>query len=234
MSALAKLGIRQWPSSLWAERRESLACTTLPTKSAQKYHEVSDEIRRIRFPFRHDVRREGSGRGEAKDWALSGNRHHWGMCAACSSKQDVSKAVGVEIVRTESGKDNGCSYMAKGTQQDMTAKHLKAMVADNGADKKTQEIAETIAGGMFTAFQAERPAAEQDNSGEVPVFTVLPRSARRRRTDATQRQSIGQSGAPTRTSGHWRPGVCIGGWNGDCPQGKDVDSNYVHHLPLRR
>lgn len=66
------------------------------------------------------------------------------------SKQDVSKAVGVEIVRTES-KDNGCSYMAKGTQQDMTAKHLKAMVADNGADKKTQEIAEKIAGGMFTA-----------------------------------------------------------------------------------
>jgi hypothetical protein len=53
----------------------------------------------------------------------------------------------------------------------MTAKHLKAMVADNGADKKTQEIAEKIAGGMFTAFQAERPAAEQDNSGEVPVFT---------------------------------------------------------------
>jgi hypothetical protein len=85
------------------------------------------------------------------------------------SKQDVSKAVGVEIIRTES-KDNGCSYMAKGTQQEMTAKHLKAMVADKGADKKTQEIAEKFAGGMMNMFQTEKRASEQNTSGEVPVF----------------------------------------------------------------
>ena len=52
----------------------------------------------------------------------------------------------------------------------MTAKHLKAMVADKGADKKTQEIAEKFAGGMINMFQAEKPASEQDTSGEVPVF----------------------------------------------------------------
>jgi hypothetical protein len=120
------------------------------------------------------------------------------------------------------------------TQADMTAKHLKAMVADNGADKKTQEIAEKIAGGMFTAFQAERPAAGQDNSGEVPVFTFSLDQHAAEEQMRLNAEVLGNLGPPTRTSGHWRPGVCIGGWNGDCPQGKDVDSNYVHHLPLRR
>ncbi len=45
------------------------------------------------------------------------------------------------------------------------------MVADKGSDKKTQEIAEKIAGGMFHVLQADKPAAEQATSGEVPVFT---------------------------------------------------------------
>ena len=121
-----------------------------------------------RFRFRRNFRWEGLRFGEIAVWALSGKRHHGDVCRLLS-KQDVSKAVGVEIVRTES-KDNGCSYMANGTQQEMTAKHVKAMVADKGADKKTQEIAEKFAGGMFNALQAEKPASEQDTSGEVPVF----------------------------------------------------------------
>ncbi len=85
------------------------------------------------------------------------------------SKEDVSKAIGVEIIRTQS-KDNGCSYIAKGTQADVMAKHAAAMVATRGADKKTQQIAEQFAGGMFKEFQSERPQAKQDNSGEVLVF----------------------------------------------------------------
>ena len=128
-------------------------------KVSQKYHEASDEILGIKFRLGSNTE-DGSAKAGSKD--SSSTNSSLGDVCRFLSKEDVSKAIGVEIVRTEPG-DNGCSYLAKGTQADMTAKHLKAMVADNGADKKTQEIAEKIAGGMFTAFQAERPAAEQDN-----------------------------------------------------------------------
>ena len=70
------------------------------------------------------------------------------------SKEDVSKAIGVEIVRTEPG-DNSCSYIAKGDQADMTAKHTTAMMASRGADKKTQQMIQNITGGMFKQFQSE-------------------------------------------------------------------------------
>ena len=85
------------------------------------------------------------------------------------SKEDVSKAIGIEIIRAESA-DNGCSYIAKGTQADMTAKHAAAMLGDRGADKKTQQIAEQFAGGIFKMTQENKPPSPQDASGEVPVF----------------------------------------------------------------
>lgn len=85
------------------------------------------------------------------------------------SKQDVSRAIGVEIIRTEPA-DNGCSYIAKGDEADMLAKHATAMTASRGADQKTQQMLQTFAGGMFKEFQSERPQSEQDKSGEVLVF----------------------------------------------------------------
>jgi len=75
----------------------------------------------------------------------------------------------VEIIRTQS-KDNGCSYIAKGTQADVMAKHAGAMVGARSADKKMQQFAQQFAGGMFKEFQSERPESEQDKSGEVLVF----------------------------------------------------------------
>jgi hypothetical protein len=86
------------------------------------------------------------------------------------SKSEVGSAIGVEIIRTDSI-DSGCSYIAKGDQADMSAKHATAMLASRGADKKTQQMAQAFAGGMFKMFQSERPPAEQDTSGEVPVFS---------------------------------------------------------------
>ena len=93
----------------------------------------------------------------------------------------------MEIIRTQS-KDNGCSYIAKGTQADVMAKHAAAMVADKGADKKTQEIAEKFAGGMMNMFQAQKPASEQDTSGEAPVFVSRSISMRpKNRCGSTQK-----------------------------------------------
>jgi hypothetical protein len=67
-------------------------------------------------------------------------------------------------------KDNGCSYIAKGDEAEMLAKHATAMTASRGADKNTQQMIQTFAGGMFKEFQSERPQSEQDKSGEVLVF----------------------------------------------------------------
>lgn len=86
------------------------------------------------------------------------------------SKEDVSRAIGVQIIRTQLT-DGGCSYIATGNQADMTAKHVTAMMAARGADKKTQQMIQGFAGGMFKQFQSEEPDRKQDTSGEVPVFS---------------------------------------------------------------
>ncbi len=86
------------------------------------------------------------------------------------SKEDVGRAVGVVIARAQP-EDNSCSYIAKGDKADMLAKHTTAMMAARGADKQTQQTIQKFAGGMFKEFQNEKPASQQDNSGEVPVFS---------------------------------------------------------------
>ena len=41
----------------------------------------------------------------------------------------------------------------EGHEADMPAKHVNAMTADKGADKKTQQRSEKFAGGMFKASE---------------------------------------------------------------------------------
>ena len=90
------------------------------------------------------------------------------------SKQDVGKAIGVEIVATQADGD-GCSYLAAGTQADMSAKHTAAMVRANGADAQAQKTIQQFAGGMFKAFSEEKGGQGQESSGNVPVLVVSVR-----------------------------------------------------------
>ncbi len=168
ISALAKLGIAAVAIIFVGGAAGAVGVYYVAHRVSQKIHQAADGILGSDSTSGTTSDGKGSGLGESES-GRSAEGGTMGDVCRLLSKQDVSKAVGVEIVRTES-KDNGCSYMAKGTQQDMTAKHLKAMVADKGADKKTQEIAEKLAGGMMNMFQAEKPASERDTSGEVPVF----------------------------------------------------------------
>jgi len=110
---------------------------------------------------------DSSNNGESSGSANSSDNSLGDVCRFLS-KEDVSKAIGVEIIRTES-KDNGCSYIAKGTQADVMAKHATAMAASRGADKKTQQVFQQFAGGMFKVFQSEDKDRAPD-TGEVPVF----------------------------------------------------------------
>lgn len=86
------------------------------------------------------------------------------------SKQDVSQAIGVPIVET-SPADGGCSYLAMGTPADMAAKHAAAMIAAEGADKKTQGIFEHFAGGVLNNIPKTATSDTESAGGNVVVFT---------------------------------------------------------------
>jgi hypothetical protein len=105
----------------------------------------------------------GSSGGSGSNGGISGD--------ACRllSNEEVGRAIGVEIVATQSA-DGGCSYMAKGNSGDMTAKHLSAMMGGKGADAQQQKMIQGFTGGMFKAMQSENHEATSDSNGNVPVF----------------------------------------------------------------
>jgi hypothetical protein len=168
MSTLAKLGVAAVAIIFVGGAAGAVGVYYVAHRVSQKYHEVSSGILGSGSDSSGISHGDGSGSGDP----VSGHSAESGTIGdACRllSKDDVSKAIGVEIVRTHS-EDNGCSYLAKGTQADMTAKHVTAMMAARGADKKTQQMIQTFAGGMGKMFESEKPQSEQDTSGEVPVF----------------------------------------------------------------
>jgi hypothetical protein len=131
----------------------------------KKVHEVAAEIPGGGSIFNSDSNSSGSsGGGSGSNGGISGD--------ACRllSKDEVGRAIGVEIVATTTA-DGGCSYMAKGDTGSMTAKHMSAMVGARGADAKTQQMVQGFAGGMFKAMQSENHEASSDANGNVPVFT---------------------------------------------------------------
>ena len=112
----------------------------------------------------------GHGGGNSGSSASSSSSSLGNVCRYLS-KADVGAAIGVPIVRTESV-DNGCNYFAKGTQAQMTAKHMSAMVANKGADPKTQKMIEGITGALAQSFQADKAEKSDAESidGTVIVF----------------------------------------------------------------
>lgn len=160
MSALAKLAIAAVVIIFVGGAAGAVGMYYLAHRVSQKLHQMSDGVL--------GSNSDASGNASSSD-ANASSENSLGDVCRFLSKEDVSSAIGVEITRTKT-EDNGCSYIAKGDQADMTAKHTSAMMASRGADKKTQQIAQQFAGAMFKQFQSERPQSEQDKSGEVPVF----------------------------------------------------------------
>jgi hypothetical protein len=118
---------------------------------SQKFHEIAD------------------GGGDSSSPAASASTSHLsGNPCRFLRKEDVSAAIGVEIVRAEAV-DGGCNFYAKGDQAEMTSKHLTAMMAKNGADAQTQKMIQGISGGLLKSFQQEK-ADSGDRSETVMVF----------------------------------------------------------------
>ena len=109
----------------------------------------------------------GSGNSSSSDsdsnGGISGDPCH------LLSKEEVGRAVGIEIVATETS-PAGCSYLAHGESADMTAKHMAAMVGTKGADAKSQQMIQTLTGGLAKMVQSEGHDTNMDSNGNVPVF----------------------------------------------------------------
>jgi hypothetical protein len=89
------------------------------------------------------------------------------------SKEEVSKAVGIQVIRVEA-KDGGCSYIAKGDPADVTSKHMSSMVGGlSGADAKTQKTIQKMAGAFFAQQEAnDKDLRAEAATGEIPVLGV--------------------------------------------------------------
>ena len=161
MSSLAKLAIAAVVIIFVGGVAAAVGLYYVAHRVSQKIHQVADGITGSNSDS------SNSGNASSSDSSASSDNSLGDVCRFLS-KEDVSKAIGVEIIRTES-KDNGCSYIARGTQADMTAKHATAMAASRGADKKTQQMLQQFAGGAFKVFQSEDKDRAPD-TGEVPVF----------------------------------------------------------------
>lgn len=170
MSTLAKLGIAAVGIIFVGGAAAAVGAYYVAHRVSQKIHQTADGI--LGSSSDSSSSRGAAGAGSADSGSTGSGTASGSMGDVCRflSKEDVSSAIGVEIVRTHS-EDNSCTYIAKGTQADMSAKHVTAMIAARGADKQTQQTIQKFAGGMFNVFQSQKPASEQDTSGEVPVFS---------------------------------------------------------------
>lgn len=160
LSPVAKLGIAAL-AIIFVGVAAAVGVYYVAHRVSQKFHQVSDGVL---------ASNSDSGSSSEASSSSSSDNSLGDVCRFLS-KEDVTKAIGVQIVRTQS-EDNGCSYIARGTQTDMLAKHAAAMSGDMGADKKTQQVVQAFAGGMGKMFQSEEPVPEPDAAGEGPVFTV--------------------------------------------------------------
>jgi len=166
MSPLAKLGIAAVAIIFVGGAAGVVGVYYVAHRVSQKIHQATDGI----LGSSSDSSSGSSGSAQSDSAGSGAASSSMGNVCRLLSKEDVGRAVGVEIARTQPG-DNSCSYIAKGDKADMLAKHATAMMAARGADKQTQQTIQKFAGGMFKAFQSEQPASEQDTSGEVPVFS---------------------------------------------------------------
>ena len=94
------------------------------------------------------------------------------------TKEDVSNAVGIEIIRADA-QDSGCSYIAKGDPADMVSKHMTSMVTSqaksNGstATAQQQKMMQQITGAFFKQQESsDKGLSKEASTGEVPILSV--------------------------------------------------------------
>jgi hypothetical protein len=94
------------------------------------------------------------------------------------SKEDLSRAAGIEIIRTEA-KGAGCGYFAKGDPADIASRHMTSMVTSqaksNGTNPTPEQtkMMQQITGAFFKQQESsDKRFAKVVATGEVLVLTV--------------------------------------------------------------
>ena len=94
------------------------------------------------------------------------------------SKEDVARAVGIEIVRADA-QGPGCSYIAKGDPADMVSRHMTSMVTSqaksNGSNPTADQtkMMQQITGAFFKQQESsDKDLSNEAKSGEVPILSV--------------------------------------------------------------
>ena len=94
------------------------------------------------------------------------------------SKEDVSRAVGIEIIRADA-QDSGCNYIAKGDPADMVSKHMTSMVTSqaksNGSNPTPEQtkLMQQITGAFFKQQESsDKNLSKEAATGEVPILSV--------------------------------------------------------------
>ncbi len=167
MSPLAKLGIAAVAIIFVGGAAGAVGLYYVAHRVSQKIHQTEDRILQSSSGTGGDSSAPEDSPSTG-DSAASSRDNSMGNVCRFLSKEDVSRAIGVEIIRAQA-QDNSCNYIAKGTQADMMARHATAMAATRGADQQTQQMLQQFAGGMFKTFQSENKDSKPD-TGEVPVF----------------------------------------------------------------
>ncbi|HEY1576242.1 MAG TPA: zinc ribbon domain-containing protein [Terracidiphilus sp.] len=93
-------------------------------------------------------------------------------------KEDVSRAVGIQIFRTQA-QDGGCSYIAQGDPADMVSKHMTSMVTSqaksNGSSPTADQtkMMQQITGAFFKQQEAsDKNLSKEAATGEVLILSV--------------------------------------------------------------
>ena len=94
------------------------------------------------------------------------------------SKEEVSHAVGIEIIRADA-QDSGCNYIAKGDPADMVSKHMTSMVTSqaksngNPATAQQQKMMQQITGAFFKQQESsDKDLSKEAATGEVSILSV--------------------------------------------------------------
>ena len=94
------------------------------------------------------------------------------------SKEEVSRAVGIEIIRADA-QDSGCNYIAKEDPADMVSKHMTSMTtsqAKSNGNKVTdqqQKMMQQMTGAFFKQQESsDKDLSKEASTGEVPILSV--------------------------------------------------------------
>jgi hypothetical protein len=118
----------------------------------------------------HEVTNAVIGGGEGRNGSGAAKSSGGDPCRFVS-KRVASQAIGVDILDAHADGES-CSYLAKGNEGEMAAKHAAKMMSAKGADDKTQKMAEQFGVAIFKSMPQEKQDQGSDASGNVPVLGI--------------------------------------------------------------